>query len=116
MRLIHPLAITLGLLIPSLALAGSVLPAPSRDGGFSISSTSCGDSVPAVLPIDDGSDTIPEDWALSAELADQVNAALDPAMDPATFDGYDDCLMRSIEKLRKRLVSAICLSIWIRAR
>jgi hypothetical protein len=87
-------------------MATGVLPGPVPGGGAGLSTSSCGGSAPVVLPVDDGTGVIPADWELSVGLAEAVSALLDSSPTVALFgaySAYNDCLMRSIEKLRTRL-------------
>ena len=71
-----------------------------------MSTSSCGESTPVALPVDDGTGGVPADRELSADLAEAVDAILDSSPAASTlgaYSAYDDCLMRSVEKLRERL-------------
>jgi len=71
-----------------------------------MSTSSCGESAPVALPVDDGTGGVPADRELSADLAEAVDAILDSSPAASTlgaYSAYDDCLMRSVEKLRERL-------------
>ena len=104
--LVVTLVLTLVLLLPSAALATGVLPGPLSGGGAGMSTSSCGESAPVALPVDDGTGGVPADRELSADLAEAVDAILDSSPAASTlgaYSAYDDCLMRSVEKLRERL-------------